>query len=135
MAGRIIPRPPPEVGERGERVVVGEGVENPMMERMMSKRCPAAGMVGVRLTGKKGATRSVSFCGETEHKSVRCPDQICGVCGGKGHSTEVCASVVTVLACVNTKSPNDESDATISGEEEEAFVCGMSDEYNDESID
>ena len=60
MAGRIIPRPAPEVGERGERVVVGEGVENPMMERMTSRRCPAAGMVGVRLTGKKGATRSVS---------------------------------------------------------------------------
>ena len=61
MAERIIPRPASEVGERGERIiVVGEGVENPMMERMTSKRCPAAGMVGVRLTGKKGATRSVS---------------------------------------------------------------------------
>ena len=60
MAGRIIPRPVPEVGERGERVVVGEGVQNPMMERMISKRWPAAGMVGVSLTRKKGATRSVS---------------------------------------------------------------------------
>ena len=27
-------------------------------------------------------------CGETGHKSVHCPDQICGVCGGKGHSAE-----------------------------------------------
>ena len=38
MAGRIIPRPAPEVGERDERFVVGERVENPMMERMTSKR-------------------------------------------------------------------------------------------------
>ena len=60
MAGRIIPRPAPEVGERGERVVVGEGVENPMMERMISKRWSAAGTVGVRLTRKKGATRGIS---------------------------------------------------------------------------
>ena len=59
-AGRVIPRPAPEVGERDERVVVGEGVENPMMERMINKRWPTAGLVGVRLTGKKGATRSVS---------------------------------------------------------------------------
>ena len=35
----------------------------------------------------------------------------------------------------DTKSANDESDAAISGEEEEAFVCDMSGEYNDESID
>ena len=59
MAERIIPRPASEVGERGERVVVGESVENPMMERMISKRWPAAGLVGVRLVGEKGATRSV----------------------------------------------------------------------------
>ena len=60
MAGRVISRPAPEVGERSETVVVGEGVENPMMERMISKKWPAAGLVEVRLTGKKGATRSVS---------------------------------------------------------------------------
>ena len=135
IAGRIIPRPAPEIGERGERIVVGDGVENPMMERMISKRWPAAGMVGVRLTGKYGGNVKCKRFGETGHKSVRCPDQICGVCGGKGHSGEVCANVVTVLACENTKSPNDESDAAISGEEEEAFVCDMSGEYNDESID
>ena len=57
------------------------------------------------------------------------------MCGGKGHSAEVCAISVTVLACENIKSSNDESDAAISGEEEEAFICDMSDEYNDESID
>ena len=60
MAGSIIPRPAPEVGERGERVVVGEGVENTMMKRMISKSWPAAGLVGVRLTEKRGASRSVS---------------------------------------------------------------------------
>ena len=47
--------------ERGERVVVAEGVENPMVERMISKRWPEAALVGVGLTGKKGATRSVSI--------------------------------------------------------------------------
>ena len=60
MAGRIIRRPAPEAGERDERVVVGEGAENPMMVRMINKRWLAAGMVGVRLTRKKEATRSVS---------------------------------------------------------------------------
>ena len=82
MAGSIIPRPAPEVGERVERVVVEEGVENTMMERMNSKRWPAAGLVGVRLTEKNGANAKCKRCGETGHKSVRCPDQICGVCGG-----------------------------------------------------
>ena len=134
MAEIIVPRPAPEVGERGERVVVGEGVENPMMERMIIKRWPVAGMVGVRLTGKRGNAKC-KRCGETGHKSVRCPDQICGVCGGKGHSAEVCPNVVTVLACENIKSSNDEGDAAISDEEEEAFICDMSGEYNDESID
>ena len=57
------------------------------------------------------------------------------MCCGKGHSAEVCANVVTVLAGENTKSSNDESDAAISDEEEEAFVCDMSGECNDESND
>ena len=90
---------------------------------------------GGKADKEKGGNAKCKRCGETAHKSVRCPDQICGVCGGKGHSAEVCANVVAVLACENTKSPNDESDAAISGEKEEAFVCDMSGEYNDESID
>ena len=48
---------------------------------------------------------------------------------------EVCASVVTVLACENIKISNDESDAAISGEKEEAFVCDISGKCNDESND
>ena len=55
------------------------------------------------------------------------------MCGGKCHSAEVFANVVTVLACGNTKGFNDESDAAISGEEEEVFVCDVSDECNNES--
>ena len=55
--------------------------------------------------------------------------------GGKGYSAEVCANIVTVLGCENTKRSNDESDAAISGEEEEAFGCDMSYEYNNESND
>ena len=90
---------------------------------------------GSKADREKGGSAKCKRCGETGHKSVRCPDQICGVCGGKVHSAEVCANVVTVLACENIKSSNDESDAAISGEEEEAFICDMSGEYNDESID
>ena len=90
---------------------------------------------GGKADREKGGIAKCKRCGETGHKSIRCPDQICGVCGGKGHSAEVCAISVTVLACENIKSSNDESDAAISGEEEEAFICDMSDEYNDESID
>ena len=60
LAGNIVPRPAPKVGERDKRVVVGEGVGITRMERMISKRRPAAGLVGVRLTEKKGAARSVS---------------------------------------------------------------------------
>ena len=99
LAGNIIPRPAPEVGERDERVEVVEGVGITRMKRKIRKRRPAAGLVGVRLTKIKGA--KCKRCGETEHKPVRCPDQICGVCGGKSHSVEVCANVVTVLACEN----------------------------------
>ena len=90
---------------------------------------------GGKAVREKGGSAKCKRCGETGHKSVRCPDKICGVCGGKGHSAEVCANVVTVLACEYTRSSNDESDAAISGEEEEAFICDMSGEYNDESID
>ena len=90
---------------------------------------------GGKADKEKGGNAKCKRCGETGHKSVRCPEQICSVCGGKGHSAEGCANVVTVLACENTKSPNVEGDAAISGEEEEAFVCDMSGEYNDESID
>ena len=58
--GNIIPRQAPEVGERDERVMVGEGVGTTRMERKNSKRRPAAGLARVRLTEKKGAARSVS---------------------------------------------------------------------------
>ena len=69
IAGNIIPRPAPEVGDRGERVVVGEGVENTMMERLISKRWPTAGLVGVRLTEKKETTRSVSVAAKRDINS------------------------------------------------------------------
>ena len=90
---------------------------------------------GARADSEKGGNVKCKRCGETGHKSVRCPDQICGVCGGKGHSAEVCANVVTVLACENPKNPNEESDAAISGEEKEAFICDMTGEFDDKSVD
>ena len=74
-------------------------------------------------------------CGKTGHKSVRCPGQVCGVCGGKGHSAEICANVVTVLACKDTRGCNGDSYPAISGEEEEVLMCNTPDEYSDESND
>ena len=93
------------------------------------------------VSGKAGGGRAegnsakCKRCGETGNKPVRCLDQICGVCGGKGHSAEVCANGVTIPACENIKSSNDESNAAISGEEEGAFVCDMSGECNGEPND
>lgn len=28
-------------------------------------------------------------CGDSGHKTVKYPDQVCGVCGGKGHAVEI----------------------------------------------
>ena len=66
LAGNILPRPAPEVGERNKRVVVGKGVGTTKMERNNSKRRPAAGLVGVRLAENKGAARSVSVAAKRD---------------------------------------------------------------------
>ena len=84
---------------------------------------------GGRADRAKGNSAQCKRCGETGHKSGCCHDQVCGVCGGKGHLVEVCgvcggkghlaevcANVVNVLACESTKGSNDESDAAISVE-------------------
>ena len=39
--------------------------------------------------GKKGGDARCSRCGEAGHKTVRCPGQVCSVCGGKGHSAKI----------------------------------------------
>ena len=80
---------------------------------------------GGEVERENGGSAKCKRCSKTGHKSVRCPD--------KGHSAEACADVVTVLACENTNSSNDESGTAISGEEEKAFLCEMSGECNDES--
>ena len=61
------------------------------------------------------------------------PDQVCGVCGGKGQSAEICGNVVTVVVCEDSKGCNDDSDAAISNEQEAAFMCDTPGEYSDES--
>ena len=111
------------------------GRRKPIDEEDDQQTVASSRAAGGKADREKGGNAKCKRCGETGHKSVRCPDQICGVCGGKCHSAEACANAVTVLACENTKSSNDENDAAISGEEEEAFMCDMSGEYNDESID
>ena len=114
----------------------GRGGRRSYNDREEEEQKAASGRAGGgKADTDKGSSTKCKRCGGTGHKSVRCPDQICGVCGGKGHLVEVCANVVTVLAYENTKSSNDESDAAISGEEEGAFVCDMSGECSDESND
>ena len=137
-AGSIIPRRARgrekgrEGHRRGGRRKHNDGEDD--QQKVASSR---AG--GGKADREKGGNAKCKSCGETGHKTghktVRSPDQTCDVCGGKGHSAEVCANVVTILACENTTSSNDESDAAISGEDKEAFICDMSGEYNDESID
>ena len=83
----------------------------------------------------KGDSAKCKRCGETGHKSVCCPDHVCGVYGGKGNSTKICANVVSVIAYEDTKDCTDYSDATISGEEKAAFICDTPGEYNNESND
>ena len=47
--------------------------------------------------GKRGVQ---SLCqGEVDHKTVLCPER---VCGGKGHSVEICANNVVVLLFLRT---------------------------------
>lgn len=41
-------------------------------------------------------------CGDSGHKRVKCPDQVCGVCGGKGQATKICDNTVSVFACQDT---------------------------------
>ena len=72
--------------------------------------------------GGKGDNARSNRCGEVDHKTVRCPRQVCSVSGGKGHSAKVCASVVTVCACEADASGSDR-DGVFSGEEQNAFVC------------
>lgn len=70
----------------------------------------------------KGDSVECKHCGETGHKTLRCPDRFCGVCGRKWYSVEICSTIVTVLACEKSKSHKDDNDTVISSEETEAFM-------------
>ena len=48
---------------------------------------------------KGGARKNVGHAFVAE--SMRCPDQVCNVCGGKGHELEICGNDMTELACVD----------------------------------
>ena len=81
--------------------------------------------------GGKGGNARCNRCGEAGHKTVRCPEQVCSVCGGKGHSAKICANVVTVFACEADGSGSD-SDGVLSGEKQDAFVCDALGKFFDE---
>ena len=71
--------------------------------------------------GPKDDSVKCKRCGDARHKAVRCPGQLYGVCGGKGHAADICANVALVLAC---QAPVD--DKTLSGEEKETLICETS---------
>ena len=79
------------------------------------------GSDGDKSDGPKDDSVKYKRCGDVGRNAVRCPGQLCGVCGGKEHAADICANVVSILAC---QAPAD--DKTLSGEEEEAFICKTS---------
>ena len=76
------------------------------------------------------ATIKRNTCGEVGHKTVRYSGQVCGACGGKGHSTEICANVVTVLVC---EEDTRASDGNLLSREEDIFDSDVLDKSFDES--
>ena len=68
--------------------------------------------------------------GETGQKFVRCPNQVCNVCSGKGHAPGICGNNVTALACVGRSSRNDDSGADVSSKDAEAFMCDASGKFS-----
>ena len=77
------------------------------------------------------ATIKRNTCGEVGHKTVRYSRQVCGACGGKGHSTEICANVVTVLVCEEDTRASDGN--LLSREKEDTSDSDVLDKYFDES--
>ena len=76
------------------------------------------------------ATIKRSTCGEVGRKTVRYSGQVCDVCGGKGHSTEIRTNVVTVLVCEEGTRASDDN---LLSSEEDAFVSDALDKSFDES--
>ena len=79
---------------------------------------------------KEGNARCNRY-GEVGHKTVRCPGQVCSVCGGKGYSAKICANVVTVFACEADASGSN-SDGVLSRKEQDAFFCDTPGKFFDE---
>ena len=107
--GRSIPRGARRRGGRGRGVGVGGRGGNggdKSGEKKDGQTTNTNASDGNVDDGKGGNARCNS-CGEVGHKTVRCPGQVCSVCGGKGRSAKVCANVVAVFACEADASGND----------------------------
>ena len=77
---RVLVDPGEEWDEGRIVVTVGEGEsKGAMVTRSMAKRY-----------------------GDVGHKAVRCPGQLCGVCGGKGHAADICANAVLGLCVLSS---------------------------------
>ena len=80
----------------------------------------------------KGGNARCNRCGEVGHKTMRCPGQVCSVCGGKRHSAKICSNVVSVFAFCGADASGSDGAGGLSGEEQDAFVCDAPDKFFDE---
>ena len=124
--GVVVPRE--SIVGIGAEVGVGAGTET--VEKKDGQTTNINASDG-NVDGGKGGNARCNRCGEAGHKTVRCPGQVCSVCGGKGHSAKICADVVTVFACEADASGSD-SDGVLSGEEQGAFVYDAPSKFFDE---
>ena len=70
--------------------------------------------------GDKEDKAMCNRCGDIGDMTVRCPEQIYGACGRKGHSAEICANIITVFAC--EAGAGDSDGDTILNVEQDAFA-------------
>ena len=83
-------------------------------------------------TALKVATLISIRCGKVDNKTVRCPGQVCGVCGVIGYSAEICAIAVTGFACEDDVCVSNDG-GILSSEKREAFVCDTPGKFLEES--
>ena len=101
----VVPREALEIVGVWAEVGVGAGAGTE--EKKVAKRRMAKRRTSMPATETSAASDArCSRCGEAGQKTVRCPGQVCSVCGGKGHDAS-----------------GSDSDGVLSGEEQDAFVC------------
>ena len=65
---------------------------------------------------------------------MRFPVQVCGACGGKGHSAKICSTNVVIVFACEAEARDSDGDKILGGEAKYAFVCDASGMFFDESV-